>query len=71
MRCACVLALCVMSRLQLFLMLVIFTTAVTEITREELLDNACELKANATLQELFKESVRKRLSINSSEETGM
>ena len=60
-----------MSRLQLFLMLVMFTTAVTEITREELLDNACELKANATLQELFKESVRKRLSINSSEETGM
>lgn len=59
-----------MSRLQLCLMLAMFTTAVTEITREELLDNACELKANVTLQELFKESVRKRLSIESNQKLG-
>ena len=56
-----------MSRVLFFLMLVTFTIAMTEITREELLDNACELKANVTLQEHFKESVRKRLSISSGE----
>ena len=60
-----------MSRVQFYLMLVMFTTAVTEISREEILDNACELKANATLQVLFKESVRKRLSIKTNEKPGM
>ena len=56
--------LCMMSHVLFFLMLATFTTAMTEITREELVDNACELKANVTLQEHFKESVRKRLSIS-------
>ena len=55
----------------LYSMLVMFTTSVTEISREEILDDACELKANATLQVLFKESVWKRLSIKTNEKPGM